>query len=32
MIIYIERDIVTSFTSDSIIEDFKLLKKRRASL
>jgi len=26
MIIYIERDIATSFSSDSIIEDFKSLK------
>jgi len=26
MIIYIERDIATSFSSDSVIEDFKLLK------
>ena len=27
MIIYIERDIATTFSSDSIIEDFKLLNK-----
>jgi len=26
MIIYIERDIATNFSSDSIIEDFKSLK------
>jgi len=29
---YIERDIATSFSFDSIINDFKLLKERRASL
>jgi len=29
MIIYIERDIATSFNSDSIIEDFKSLKECR---
>jgi len=29
IIIYIERDIATSFSFDSIIEDFKSLKKRR---
>jgi len=29
MIIYIERDIATSFSSDSIIEDFKSLKERK---
>ena len=29
MIIYIERDIATSFNFDSIIEDFKSLKERR---
>jgi len=32
MIIYIERDIVTSFNSDSIIEDFKSLKERKGEL
>jgi len=32
MIIYIERDIATSFSSDSIIEDFKLLKERKGAL
>jgi len=29
MIIYIERNIATSFNSGSIIEDFKSLKERR---
>nr|KYP70421.1 hypothetical protein KK1_009638 [Cajanus cajan] len=32
MIVYIERDIATSFSSDSIIEHFKSLKERRAAL
>ena len=32
VIIYIERDIATSFSSDSIIEDFKSLKERRETL
>jgi len=32
MIIYIERDIATSFSSDSIIEDFKSLKERKGTL
>jgi len=32
MIIYIERDITTSFNSDSIIEDFKSLKERKGAL
>ena len=32
MIIYIERDIATSFSSDSIIEDFKSLKERKRAL
>jgi len=32
MIIYIERDIATSFSFDSIIEDFKSLKERRGTL
>jgi len=32
MIIYIERDIATSFRSDSIIEDFKSLKERKGAL
>jgi len=32
MITYIERDIATSFTSDSIIEDFKSLKERKGEL
>nr|KYP50112.1 Zinc finger MYM-type protein 1 [Cajanus cajan] len=32
MIVYIERDIVTSFSSNSIIEHFKSLKERRAAL
>jgi len=32
MIIYIERDIATSSSSDSIIEDFKSLKERRGAL
>ena len=32
MIIYIERDIATSFSSSSISEDFKSLKERRATL
>jgi len=31
MIIYIERDIETSFSSDSIIEDFKSFKERRGA-
>jgi len=31
MIIYIERDIATSFYSDSIIENHKTLKKRRGA-
>jgi len=30
MIIYIERDIATSFSSDSIIEDFKSSKEHKA--
>jgi len=32
MIIYIEKDIATNFSSDSIIEDFKSLKKRKGTL
>jgi len=32
MIIYIERDIATSFSSNSIIEDFKSLKGRKGAL
>jgi len=32
MIIYIERDIATSFSSDSIIKDFKSLKERKGAL
>ena len=32
MIIYIERNIATSFSSDSIIEDFKSLKERKGTL
>jgi len=32
MMVYIERDIATSFKTDSIIEDFKSLKKFRATL
>jgi len=32
MIIYIERDIVTSLSSDSIIADFKSLKEHRGTL
>jgi len=32
MIIYIERDIATSFSYDQIIEDFTSLKERRATL
>jgi len=32
MIMYIERDIRTSFNSNSIIEDFKLLKERKGTL
>ena len=32
MMIYIERDIATSFSSDSIIEDFKSLKERKGAL
>jgi len=32
MIIYIERDIATNFSSDSFIEDFKCLKKGRVTL
>jgi len=32
MIIYIERDIATNFSSNSIIEDFKLLKECRGAL
>jgi len=32
VIVYIERDITTNFSSDSIIEDFKSLKKHRATL
>jgi len=31
-IIYIKRDIATSFSSDSIIEDFKSLKERKGAL
>jgi len=31
MIIYIERDILTRFSSDSIIEDFKSLKEHRGT-
>ncbi|XP_057453425.1 TMV resistance protein N-like [Lotus japonicus] len=32
MIVHIERDIATSFSSDSLIDDFKSLKERRAAL
>ena len=32
VIIYIERDIATNFSSDSIIENFKSLKKRKGAL
>jgi len=31
MIIYIERDIATSFSCDPIIEDFKSLKERKSN-
>jgi len=32
MITYIERDIATGFSSNSIIEDFKSLKEHRGAL
>jgi len=32
MIIYIERDIATNYSSDSIIEDFKSLKECKGAL
>jgi len=32
MIIYIERNIATSFSSDSIVKDFKSFKERRGTL
>ena len=32
LVIYIEREIAESFSSDLIIDDFKSLKERRAAL